>query len=144
MIGCSKVEPGQCGYLYGRSSKDAPDLKFPASVSVEWRPTGVPHDGSFGTPHHPHHHPSRHQVARVQAIAGSDAPIDVKGFVGVEEVVDLLGESVGGVAAESDRDDDGGVGSSESHEPLLIGCSSAGTGGADVDFDADGWLPWRS
>jgi hypothetical protein len=65
-------EPGQCGYLYDHSSKDAPDLKYPASVAVEWSADWQASDGTSGTlAPILITTPVGIKVARVQAIAGS-------------------------------------------------------------------------
>lgn len=67
-------EPGQCGYLYGRSSKDAPNLTFPATVAVEWRVDWRASDGTSGTlAPILMTTPIGIKVAKVQAI-GSPAP----------------------------------------------------------------------
>ncbi len=42
-------EPGQCGYLYTHSSKDAPDLEYPAVMAVEWHADWQASDGTTGT-----------------------------------------------------------------------------------------------
>jgi hypothetical protein len=68
-------EPGQCGYLYNRSSKDAPDLKYPAVMAVEWRADWRASDGTSGTLEPIWIATSVGiKVARVRAVGGS-APV---------------------------------------------------------------------
>ena len=42
-------DPGQCGYIYRTSSKDAPNLAFPAEFTIEWSASWSASDGASGT-----------------------------------------------------------------------------------------------
>ena len=65
-------DPGQCGYLYDHSSKDQPDLTYPASMAVEWRADWRASNGTAGTLEPIWiTTPIGIKVARVSAVGGS-------------------------------------------------------------------------